>query len=338
MRAGRAAAQALGSARSRDRVRGSGHPPHHGHYGDQPETIELQSRGGVAELFAPRRYVLDSILVAGAAGGRRRPDSASPSTGWLGRRPAGCECAPATQEGAPIEARAPFTVGADGSSRWSREGRTLRSCDVAPGRRLHLRLLGGLARDKYEWFYRPGVSAGIIPTNDGAGLRLGRRSRDALHDQPALGPRGVLRAAARGGGARALGGGGSQRRVGRLRAFPGIARRRAAALGRGLALVGDASHFKDPITPTASPTRCATPSCWPMRLADVLRGASERRRALDLPAARDGSRTSSSPRPTRWRRSAGTRPHTRSADHAQQGDEGRGRRPRPPATSARTAA
>ena len=36
------------------------------HYGDAPEVIDLKSRAGVGELYAPRRTVLDSILAPAA--------------------------------------------------------------------------------------------------------------------------------------------------------------------------------------------------------------------------------------------------------------------------------
>jgi hypothetical protein len=106
----------------------------------------------------------------------------------------------------------------------------------------------GLAVDGYEWFYRPGHSAGMIPTNDGevcvfAGLpaaelggATGGGRRQAYHR--------LLAAATDGAGGRLS----QARRPRRLRTWvgrPGYVRR---AHGPGWVLVGDAGSFLDPLS------------------------------------------------------------------------------------------
>ena len=102
----------------------------------------------------------------------------------------------------------------------------------------------GLARDGYEWIFRPDACAGVIPTNDGrscvfAGAspaRIGRGGLDTFHEvvraaSPALAER--LADAVGPAGVRTFGG------------LPGYLRR---PYGRGWALVGDAGYWKDPIS------------------------------------------------------------------------------------------
>jgi 2-polyprenyl-6-methoxyphenol hydroxylase-like FAD-dependent oxidoreductase len=106
----------------------------------------------------------------------------------------------------------------------------------------------GLVVDGYHWYWRPGVSAGAIPTNEGrtclfvampperfrGGLAGGvdRLYREVLAEAaPELAP--------------ALGGAHLEHK---LWSFPGAAGFLRQAWGPGWALVGDAGYFKDPIT------------------------------------------------------------------------------------------
>jgi flavin-dependent dehydrogenase len=100
----------------------------------------------------------------------------------------------------------------------------------------------------YEWFYRPGVSAGIIPTNHGqvcvwAGLPAERFASERRGGLAGLFAR-VLAEAAPPAAALVAGG----ERVGALRGFPGVPGYLRRAAGPGWALVGDAGYFKDPLT------------------------------------------------------------------------------------------
>jgi 2-polyprenyl-6-methoxyphenol hydroxylase-like FAD-dependent oxidoreductase len=220
------------------------------HYGEETETVELQSRGGVAELYAPRRYVLDSILVDAAIAASVDVRFGVAVTGLLedgAGRVSGVLARDA--HGNPFEARAGFVVGADGlESLVAREvgARVARQASGATG--IIYGYWAGLATDQYEWFYRPGVSAGIIPTNGGeacvwvgapadrfmANLRWDlERSFELLLDEAAPGLTTKL---------------GHGRRQGRLRGFPGAKGFLRQPWGEGWALVGDASHFKDPIS------------------------------------------------------------------------------------------
>ena len=106
----------------------------------------------------------------------------------------------------------------------------------------------GLDVEGYEWFYRQGGSAGMIPTNDGqvcvfAGTTRTRFRAEIAGDVRAgfdtllgeVSPAGLERVR-------------RARPPARLRSFPGRPGYLRQAWGLGWALVGDAGYFKDPIS------------------------------------------------------------------------------------------
>jgi flavin-dependent dehydrogenase len=141
--------------------------------------------------------------------------------------------------------RAPMVIGADGlrsivaervGARVERRGRAASACTYG--------YWSDVEADGYEWTFRPGAFAGLIPTNDGevcvfAGAtpeRIGRGGHAVLRQ--------VLREANPEVAARVESG----RAPAGTRTFggrPGYLRR---AWGQGWALVGDAGYWKDPIS------------------------------------------------------------------------------------------
>jgi flavin-dependent dehydrogenase len=106
----------------------------------------------------------------------------------------------------------------------------------------------GLPADGYEWHWGRGAAAGIMPTNDGhvllyAGVSSRRFAEETWRDV-AGGYRRIIEEAAPDLAARLAG----ARLVGSLRGFPGQPGYLRRPWGPGWALVGDAAHFKDPIT------------------------------------------------------------------------------------------
>jgi len=216
------------------------------HYGDSTETVQLSE-----PLYAPRRTVLDTVLLSAAqeAGAQTSfgvgvtelcRDRAGQVNGVL---------AP-VRGGEAVRFRAPLTIGADGLR--STVARLAGAPTVRRGDAASALVYGywpSPSASQYEWFYRPGVSAGIIPTNDGqvciwAGLPADRfadeRRRSGLEDLFAR----VLTEAAPEAAtlvARA-------EPIGALRGFPGTPGYLRRATGPGWALVGDAGYFKDPLT------------------------------------------------------------------------------------------
>ena len=220
------------------------------HYGDEVDTVPFKPRTGVQALYAPRRTVLDTVLVDAAEeeGVTVRfgvtvtglvTDETGRVRGVRGR----------DRSGRAVEYRARVTVGADGVR--SVIARHVQSPVLRRGRHASAMVYSywdGLEADGYEWFYRPGVSAGLIPTNDGltcawAGLSSRHCTGDMVRDLDRTFHALVARAApeARPRFDRA-------RRIGRYVAFPGLPGFQRQPWGPGWALVGDASHFKDPLS------------------------------------------------------------------------------------------
>ncbi|MFC5175187.1 NAD(P)/FAD-dependent oxidoreductase [Nocardioides taihuensis] len=212
--------------------------------------VSLRPSPGVDALYAPRRHLLDRVLVEAAAAAGADVLHGTSVTGLLrdddgrvlGVRAAG-------PDGRDAGVRAALTVGADGvGSLVAREtgARTLGRGTEASA--LLYRYVSDLPVRGYVWAYGDGAAAGLIPTNAGetcvfvsttpARMRTLRREGTAgaferlLDAVPA-----TVSDTVRSGGA-----GG---RIHGWRGLPGYVRR---PYGPGWALVGDAGYFRDPIT------------------------------------------------------------------------------------------
>ena len=237
-----------------DRVIAAGTPPVRRtvmHYGAAVETVEIKPKAGVDALYAPRRTVLDTLLVdaAAEAGVEVRfgvtadellRDTTGRVTGVAGRDGAGSRWV----------ARARYVVGADGMrSMVAREtGAAMTQTGTASTAVVYGYYSGADLADGYEFYYQPGVAAGLIPTNDGqvcvwAGVATDRFLAE-LRMKPDMGFARMLAEASPELLARI----GSARLEGRLHGFPGVPGYLRQPYGPGWALVGDASHFKDPIS------------------------------------------------------------------------------------------
>jgi 2-polyprenyl-6-methoxyphenol hydroxylase-like FAD-dependent oxidoreductase len=215
-------------------------------YADDVVPITIKPSYGVDALYAPRRTVLDPIIVDGAiaAGVDVRfgvtvtdvtRNLHGTVNGILGR----------TADARPFSAGARIVVGADGirSTIANRVG----ARDERVGTAISAFTYGywsGLETDGYEWNYRPGAASGVVPTNDGQACvfasatprRIGRggldvHTRIVAESSPELAAR--LAAVEPPGALRTFGG-----RLGYMR----------RSWGQGWALVGDAGYFKDPLS------------------------------------------------------------------------------------------
>jgi len=219
------------------------------HYGDDAVVVPVKEKAGIDELFAPRRTVLDTILAEAAieAGAEFRFESVVRDLLWTDGAVSGVRGQ--DRMGQAFEARAPLVIGADG--RHSAVARAVEApvtwqSEVSGG--VVYGFWSGLAVSGYEWFYRPGASAGLIPTNDGqvlvwVGTSTDRFMRDVAHDTSAGFARLVDEVGAGLGEMIAPG-----RREGRFRAFPGMSGYLRKPWGPGWALVGDAGSFRDPLS------------------------------------------------------------------------------------------
>src|SRR5215472_3307155 len=206
-------------------------------------TVEIKPRHGVEGLYAPRRTVLDAILVnaARSAGadvrfgtsvtGLRR-DRSGRVTGITGRAGA-----------------AHLEVGADGRRSTVARLAGAKATHVAPASSgVIYRYVRDNATDGYHWYFTPGSAAGVIPTNGGLACVFAATSAESL--------RGELDGGAEAGLRRILARAvpeladrlDHQVAAGPPRVFPGLTGYLRDAAGPGWALVGDAGYFKDPIT------------------------------------------------------------------------------------------
>jgi flavin-dependent dehydrogenase len=261
-----------------DRIVDAGTPPvrlTRFDYGTDSVGVAIKPTPGVQALYAPRRTVLDPILVqaAVAAGVEVRfgvgvagllRDNSGRVVGVHGR----------DRTGAAVAVRAPLTVGADGIR--STVARAAGAATLRVGSGAGAIIYGywsELPVAGYEWFYRPGHSAGLIPTNGGevcvfAGVpapifanRVRGDLGEAYHQ--------LLAAATDGAGGRLA----AARAPDRLRTWvgrPGFVRQ---THGRGWVLVGDAGAFLDPLSTHG--------------ITDALRDAEMLARALAPGAAGD---------------------------------------------------
>jgi 2-polyprenyl-6-methoxyphenol hydroxylase-like FAD-dependent oxidoreductase len=220
------------------------------HYAEREVRVPIKPRDGIPGLFAPRRVLLDRLLVdaARAAGaevvyGLRVSD--------LVRRGDGRVAGVAVEDGNGTSFRvfADVVVGADGLH--STVAR-LAGAEVYETARhaggVVYGYFSGLSNDGYHWHFRPGASVGRIPTNDGltcvfAGTSA-RRFRDELGRDIAAGFARVLREA----DPELADAVAEAPRAGHLRGSPGQPGFLRRPFGPGFALVGDAAYFKDPIT------------------------------------------------------------------------------------------
>jgi len=236
-----------------DAIRSAGTPPIHSttfHYGTESIRVPIKPRDGVEALYAPRRTVLDPILVAAAesAGAevRHRVSVVELVRDGDGRV---CGVRMVGPRREVTEVSADLVIGADGVR--SRVARLLQAPIEYAARHAATSIYGywrGVTLDGNHWFYEPGASVGTIPTNGdetcvfallprgvlraGEGRDLPSLHREALERvSPPLAK--DLASAEAASGLRAFAG------------LPGFLRR---SHGPGWALVGDAGYFRDPIT------------------------------------------------------------------------------------------
>jgi 2-polyprenyl-6-methoxyphenol hydroxylase-like FAD-dependent oxidoreductase len=140
------------------------------HFPDDELALDLEPRDGVDALYAPRRTVLDPVLVeeamlsgADVRLGCRVKDVTRNSTGVV----TGVRFT--DPDGDDHQVRASITVGADGTR--SSVARAVEAPTTWQGSHAGAILYGHFPDpgvDGYHWFYALGAAAGIIPTNDGS--------------------------------------------------------------------------------------------------------------------------------------------------------------------------
>jgi 2-polyprenyl-6-methoxyphenol hydroxylase-like FAD-dependent oxidoreductase len=218
------------------------------HYGNDRVEVAIGSAKGVNALYAPRRTILDRLLVdaASEAGAEIRYGHA---LAGLLHSPRGRVRGAAIRDrgGSLIEIQADLIVGADGIG--STVARLVGAAVHRLGRHASATTYGywsGLQVTGYHWYYKEGLSVGVIPTNSdqhcvfvavpSARFREGLRGAASYHCAVAeVAPDLASKM--------------SESAVqAQLRAFAGRVGFLRQPYGPGWALVGDSGYFKDPVT------------------------------------------------------------------------------------------
>ena len=218
-------------------------------YPDEDVTVAIEPKAGVSALYAPRRALLDRVLVdAAAASGADVRYGALVDDVIRDDRGRVCGIV-AADNGRRLHIEAGIVIGADGlySTIAQRVGADVRVRCRHAGGVLYSYWLD-LPVDGYYWRFDSGTGMGAIPTNDGATCVFGAVPasgfRATVAGHPASAYRRLLRQAAPAFEPRLA----AARQVEPVRGFgghPGFIRQ---SVGPGWALVGDAAYFKDPIT------------------------------------------------------------------------------------------
>lgn len=220
------------------------------HYGNDVIPIDIKPDQGVDFLCAPRRTLLDRLLVdaARAAGADVRHDV---SLVGLCADEHGRVCGARIREngGSTLTVKSGIVVGADG--RQSLVARLVKAGTYIESRYRSSAVYGYFSNLDYQgfnWFYQQGKAAGAIPTNDGQHCvfacvppeEFSERFREDIGG-------GFLQAIAETSpelrekmGSTKLGS--------RFFAFAGMPGFFRHSHGPGWALVGDAGYYKDPLT------------------------------------------------------------------------------------------
>jgi flavin-dependent dehydrogenase len=217
----------------------------------EPKVRRIKERAGVDLLVAPRRFVLDSLLVDAAVESGAELRTGLTATGLLresGGRVAGI--VGRSSNGERVELPARIVVGADGRASRMAEYFGARTLDhfTSPCAVFYT-YVAGLEPDRYEFHIAPDTFAGVFPTNDAACVWL-------IRPTPLLEP---IRTAGSGRLAAFVGelerlvpNLGERVRAGRitarLRGTANLPNYRRQSHGPGWALVGDAGYHRDPIT------------------------------------------------------------------------------------------
>lgn len=220
------------------------------HYGDEEVPLSIKPRHGMKGLYAPRRRILDAVLVdaakeAGAevAHGVRLSELMYADDG----RVVGVIVEEPRVGSIPIGAN--LVIGADGFR--SKVAALVGASPYRLGRNASTFLYNywsGLEVEGFHWYYRPGVAAGAIPTNGGELCVFvaapEARFWDEIRRDLEAGYRRLLREAA----PEVADAVNRAKRSGPVRGFPGEPGVLRKSAGPGWALVGDAGYFRDPIT------------------------------------------------------------------------------------------
>lgn len=218
-----------------------------GHVSDTV-SIDIKPRQGVDSLYAPRRTVLDRALVEAAREHGAHVRHGVQMLDLIREGEVVTGVVLRDQDGSRREVRAPLVIGADG--RRSNVARLVGATPYMLGQHATRCMFGyfdDLPVAGNQWYFRPGMGSGAIPTNDGQTCVFASVSGDVERSTPEARTRSFHRVMSETAPdiAERLQ---YAKLDGRLRFFPGMRGFLRQSHGAGWALVGDAGYMSDPIT------------------------------------------------------------------------------------------
>jgi flavin-dependent dehydrogenase len=212
-------------------------------------TVPIEPREGVAALYAPRRALLDHILVDAAARSGVDVRFGVHVEDVIVERDGRVAGVAVIERGMRRSVPAAIVVGADGLySTIARRVRARRIVEGAHATAVLYSYWTGVPSEEYCWWFQPGASMGAIPTNNGATcVFVSLPAADFRHERRRHGTdvyRRLIRKMSP-SFADQLNGASC---VEPVRGFGGHQGFIKQGSGPGWALVGDAGYFKDPLT------------------------------------------------------------------------------------------
>ncbi len=234
-----------------DRVVAAGTPPVRDitlGFGDERVGFQIRPEQGVDTLYAPRRHVLDGLILEAALEAGAVLSAPSRMVDLI-RDGAGSVHGILVEQGGEVEpVTSRIVVGADGV--WSRTAELVDADSYRshkPKNAVHYAYFRDVAVDGFWFQFTPGVNAGVIPTNDGLSCVFVARDQGqvpAFRSDPQAEFDRLIAVA----GPDLAGVVGEATRETPFRGTPGLPGFLRRPWGRGWVLVGDAGYTKDPIS------------------------------------------------------------------------------------------
>ena len=220
------------------------------HYDDEVVEVRIKPQNDVDGLYAPRRSVIDRVLVDAA---RKAGAEIVFETQLVDLVRAGNDrvCGVRLRDGHGRERHvsAELVIGADGVR--STVARLVSAGCYRTGRHatgVIFTYWSDTGFDGYHWYYRTGVSAGAIPTNGGLTCIFASVPQNRFQEALRLGVEAGYRHVLRECGSDLAAIVDRSQRAEKYRGFAGEVGFFRQSFGPGWALVGDAGYFKDPLT------------------------------------------------------------------------------------------
>ena len=220
------------------------------HYADGEDiSVTIRPSEGVDALYAPRRHLLDRILVDAAAAAGADVLHETTATELIrdaSDRVTGVRVRGRRNESMSLHAH--LTIGADGvRSTVAAEASAPVILKGSSASAVLYRYLTDLPAAGYEWAYGEGAAAGLIPTNDSTCVFVATTPA-RMHSLRSSGAEQAFATLLASAAPSLVDRVADAKRATSLRGWGGVPGYLRRGWGDGWALVGDAGYFKDPIT------------------------------------------------------------------------------------------